>query len=62
MIERLDGCAEEMCSPDTIKTDTITYFLNPDDVETFDGAYRKVGTIKSLGLFNKIDILQSIVL
>ena len=45
MIERLDGCIEEMCSPDTIKTDTITYFLNPDDVETFDGAYRKVGTI-----------------
>ena len=45
MIERLDGCTEEMCSPDTIKTDTIIYFLNPDDVETFDGAYRKVGTI-----------------
>ena len=45
MIERLDGCIEEMCSPDTIKTDTIIYFLNPDDVETFDGAYRKVGTI-----------------
>lgn len=45
MIERLDGCTEEMCPPDTIKTDTIIYFLNPDDVETFDGAYRKFGTI-----------------
>ena len=45
MIERLDGCTEEMCSPDIIKTDTIIYFLNPDDVETFDGAYRKVGAI-----------------
>ena len=45
MIERLDGCIEEMCSPDIIKTDAITYFLNPDDVETFDGVYCKVGTI-----------------
>ena len=45
IIRRLDGYIEEMCSPDTIKTDTIIYFLNPDDVETFDGAYRKVGTI-----------------
>lgn len=45
MIERLDGCIEEMCSPDIIKTDAITYFLNPDDVETFDDVYRKVGTI-----------------
>lgn len=45
IIRRLDGYIEEMCSPDIIKTDTITYFLNPDDVETFDGAYRKVGTI-----------------
>ena len=45
IIRRLDGYIEEMCSPDTIKTDTIIYFLNPDDVETFDGAYRKVGAI-----------------
>ncbi len=45
MIERLDGCTEEMCSPDIIKTDAITYFLNPDDVEMLDGVYRKVGTI-----------------
>ena len=45
MIERLDGCIEEMCSPDIIKTDAITYFLNPDDVEMLDGVYRKVGTI-----------------
>ena len=45
MTGRFDGYIEEMCSPDIIKTDAITYFLNPDDVETFDGAYRKVGTI-----------------
>ena len=45
MIERLDGCTEEMCSPDIIKTDAITYFVNPDDVEMLDGVYRKVGTI-----------------
>ena len=45
MIERLDGCTEEMCSPDIIKTDAITYFLNPDDVEMLDGVYRKVGAI-----------------
>ena len=45
MTGRFDGYIEETRSPDTIKTDTIIYFLNPDDVETFDGAYRKVGTI-----------------
>jgi uncharacterized phosphatase len=26
---------EKMCSPDIIKTDTITYFLNPEGAETF---------------------------
>lgn len=26
---------KEMCSPDIIETDTITYFLNPDGAETF---------------------------
>ena len=45
MTGRFDGYIEEMCSPDIIKTDAITYFLNPDDVETFDDVYRKVGTI-----------------
>ena len=42
---RFDGYIEEMCSLDIIKTDAITYFLNPDDVEMLDGVYRKVGTI-----------------
>ncbi len=45
MTGRFNGYIEEMCSPDIIKTDAITYFLNPDDVETFDDVYRKVGTI-----------------
>lgn len=45
MTGRFDGYIEEMCSPDIIKTDAITYFLNPDDVETLDGVYHKVGTI-----------------
>lgn len=26
---------EELCSPDILKTDTITYFLNPEGAETF---------------------------
>ncbi len=26
---------EELCAPDTIKTDTITYFLSPEGAETF---------------------------
>ena len=26
---------EQMCSPDIIKTETITYFLNPEGAETF---------------------------
>lgn len=34
-----------MFAPDIIKTGIITYFLNPDDVETLDGVYHKVGTI-----------------
>lgn len=27
---------EKLCAPDIIKTDTITYFLNPDGAETFE--------------------------
>ncbi len=27
---------EELCAPDIIKTDTITYFLHPEGAETFD--------------------------
>ena len=27
---------EELCAPDIIKTDTITYFLSPEGAETFD--------------------------
>lgn len=27
---------EELCAPDIIKTDTITYFLNPEGAETFE--------------------------
>lgn len=27
---------EKLCAPDIIKTDTITYFLNPEGAETFD--------------------------
>jgi probable phosphoglycerate mutase len=26
---------EELCSPDILKTDTVTYFLSPDGAETF---------------------------
>lgn len=26
---------EELCAPDIVKTETITYFLNPEDAETF---------------------------
>ena len=26
---------EELCAPDIIKTDTVTYFLSPDNAETF---------------------------
>ena len=27
---------EELCTPDIIKTETITYFLSPEGAETFD--------------------------
>ncbi len=26
---------EKLCTPDILKTDTVTYFLNPDNAETF---------------------------
>ncbi len=31
----------EMCSPEIIQTDTITYFLSPKDAETFPGLLRR---------------------
>jgi len=35
MTGKLIGEIESMCSPDIIKTKTITYFLSPDGAETF---------------------------
>ena len=32
---------EPMCAPDIIKTDTVTYFLNPDGAETFPQLVRR---------------------
>jgi broad specificity phosphatase PhoE len=32
---------EELCTPDIIKTDTITYFLSPDGAETFPDLVRR---------------------
>lgn len=35
---------EELCAPDIIKTDTITYFLSPDGAETFDDVVERAQT------------------
>lgn len=35
MSGKLASQIEELCAPDIIKTDTITYFLNPEGAETF---------------------------
>lgn len=36
MSGQLASRVEELCAPDIIKTDTITYFLSPAGAETFD--------------------------
>jgi broad specificity phosphatase PhoE len=36
MTGQLASKIEELCSPDIIKTDTVTYFLAPEGAETFD--------------------------
>lgn len=36
---------EEMCAPDIIKTETITYFLNPKGAETFPDLLMRAETI-----------------
>jgi len=35
MTGKLANQVEELCAPDIIKTDTITYFLSPEGAETF---------------------------
>jgi len=40
---------EELCAPDIIKTDTVTYFLSPEGAETFPDLLRRAET-----LLNKI--------
>ena len=36
---------EALCSPNIIKTDTITYFLNPEGAETFDELLKRSNSI-----------------
>lgn len=36
---------EELCSPDIIKTDTITYFLSPQGAETFPDLLKRAETL-----------------
>ena len=40
---------EDLCTPNIIKTDTITYFLSPQDAETFpDLLYRAKSLLKKI--------------
>jgi probable phosphoglycerate mutase len=36
---------EELCGPDVIKTDTITYFLDPEGAETFPDLLERAGRL-----------------
>lgn len=45
MTGKLVGDIERLCAPDIIKTDTITYFLNPEGAETFPGLLVRAGRL-----------------
>jgi broad specificity phosphatase PhoE len=49
---------EELCAPDIIKTDTITYFLSPDGAETFpqliERGQKVLDTIRAKHLGGKV--------
>ena len=36
---------KELCAPDTLETDTVTYFLSPEGAETFDDLMSRAGNI-----------------
>ncbi|MNH50388.1 2,3-bisphosphoglycerate-dependent phosphoglycerate mutase [compost metagenome] len=49
---------EKLCAPDIIKTDTITYFLNPEGAETFEDlvarGHQVLETVRSRHIGGKV--------